>query len=211
MLSSIDNKPPAVIVPAPQAPATGNFQQDFNAFASPAVRAWVDAETTALLSGPFDLKRLQRDAASRGAGSSDPATAALVLRLAVEYRLQTAFAQRRSLATSTPAPPPSKVSQLQAMQSQSQSTPSGKSQQMMAMQSAQQGSQSQGGQVTTAGSSQAQLMAATQGMQEMQMSFNMQYLQLQDSMQNDNRQYTMVSNIMATKHDTVRNTISNIH
>src|ERR1700712_4403263 len=29
-------------------------------------------------------------------------------------------------------------------------------------------------------------MQATQGMQEMQMSFNMQYLQLQNSMQNDN-------------------------
>ena len=63
----------------------------------------------------------------------------------------------------------------------------------------------------TGGSSQAQLMQATQGMQEMQMSFNMQYLQLQNSMQNDNRQFTMVSNIMKTKHDTVKNTISNIH
>jgi hypothetical protein len=59
-------------------------------------------------------------------------------------------------------------------------------------------------------SSQAGLMAATQSMQELQMSFNMQYLQLQDSMQNDNRQFTMVSNIMKTKHDTVKNTISNI-
>ena len=63
----------------------------------------------------------------------------------------------------------------------------------------------------TGGGSQAQLMQATQGMQEMQMSFNMQYLQLQNSMQNDNRQFTMVSNIMKTKHDTVKNTISNIH
>jgi len=55
------------------------------------------------------------------------------------------------------------------------------------------------------------LMSATQQMQEMQMSFNLQYLQLQNSMQNDNRQFTMVSNIMKTKHDTVKNTISNIH
>jgi len=54
-------------------------------------------------------------------------------------------------------------------------------------------------------------MSATQGMQESQMSFNMQYLQLQNSMQNDNRQFSMVSNIMKTKHDTVKNTISNIH
>jgi hypothetical protein len=55
-----------------------------------------------------------------------------------------------------------------------------------------------------------QLMAATQQMQETQMSFNLQYLQLQETMQNENRQYTMVSNIMKTKHDTVKNSISNI-
>ena len=43
-----------------------------------------------------------------------------------------------------------------------------------------------------------------------QMSFNMHYLQLQNQMQNENRQFTMVSNIMKTKHDTVTNTIANI-
>ncbi len=43
------------------------------------------------------------------------------------------------------------------------------------------------------------------------MSFNLQYLQLQNTMQQDNRQYTAISNIMKTKHDTVKNTISNIH
>jgi DNA repair exonuclease SbcCD ATPase subunit len=58
--------------------------------------------------------------------------------------------------------------------------------------------------------SSGQLMAATQQMQEMQMSFNLQYLQLQEQMQNENRQYTMVSNIMKTKHDTVKNSIANI-
>src|SRR5450755_1439600 len=41
--------------------------------------------------------------------------------------------------------------------------------------------------------SQSQLMNATKQMQEMQMSFNLQYLQLQNSMQNENRQFTMVS------------------
>jgi hypothetical protein len=34
--------------------------------------------------------------------------------------------------------------------------------------------------------------------------------QLQSQMQNANRQYTKVSNIMKTKHDTVKNSISNI-
>jgi DNA repair exonuclease SbcCD ATPase subunit len=56
----------------------------------------------------------------------------------------------------------------------------------------------------------ASLLAATQQMQETQMSFNLQYLQLQETMQNENRQYTMVSNIMKTKHDTVKNSIGNI-
>jgi hypothetical protein len=54
------------------------------------------------------------------------------------------------------------------------------------------------------------LTVATQQMQETQMSFNLQYLQLQNQMQNENRQYTAVSNIMKTKHDTVKNSISNI-
>jgi cob(I)alamin adenosyltransferase len=59
-------------------------------------------------------------------------------------------------------------------------------------------------------SSSQQLLQATKQMQETQMSFNLQYLQLQSQMQNDNRQFTMVSNIMKTKHDTVKNSISNI-
>jgi len=42
------------------------------------------------------------------------------------------------------------------------------------------------------------------------MSFNLQYLQLQSQMQHENRTYTAISNIIATKHDTVRNSISNI-
>lgn len=46
--------------------------------------------------------------------------------------------------------------------------------------------------------------------QETQMSFNLQYLQLQSQMQHENRSYTAVSNIMKTKHDTVKNSISNV-
>ena len=51
---------------------------------------------------------------------------------------------------------------------------------------------------------------STGSMQETQMSFNLQYLQLQSQMQNENRSYTAVSNIMKAKHDTVKNSISNI-
>jgi uncharacterized protein YcgI (DUF1989 family) len=64
--------------------------------------------------------------------------------------------------------------------------------------------------VAAGGSSQDQLLNATKQMQETQMSFNMQYLQLQSQMQHENRSYTAISNIMKTKHDTVKNSISNI-
>ena len=60
------------------------------------------------------------------------------------------------------------------------------------------------------GGGQDQLLAATKQMQETQMSFNLQYLQLQSQMQNENRSYTAVSNIMKTKHDTAKNSISNV-
>jgi hypothetical protein len=69
---------------------------------------------------------------------------------------------------------------------------------------------SSAGQSQSASNSSAALMNATQQMQETQMSFNLQYLMLQSQMQNENRQYSAVSNIMKTKHDTVRNSISNI-
>src|SRR6516162_5987855 len=57
---------------------------------------------------------------------------------------------------------------------------------------------------------QVKLLEAIRQMQETQMSFNLQYLQLQSQMQNENRQYTAVSNILKTKHETVKNSISNI-
>jgi len=60
------------------------------------------------------------------------------------------------------------------------------------------------------GSGQTELMNATKQMQETQMSFNLQYLQLQSQMQSENRSYTAIGNIMKTKHDTVKNSISNI-
>ena len=63
---------------------------------------------------------------------------------------------------------------------------------------------------SASGNGQDQLLDANKQMAETQMSFNLQYLQLQSQMQNENRQFTMVSNIMKTKHDTVKNSISNI-
>lgn len=60
------------------------------------------------------------------------------------------------------------------------------------------------------GGGQDQLLNATKQMQETQMSFNLQYLQLQSQMQSENRSYTAVSNIMRTKHDVVKNSINNV-
>jgi hypothetical protein len=57
---------------------------------------------------------------------------------------------------------------------------------------------------------QARLREASTAMQEVQRSFNAPYLQLQDKMQRENQIFTTVSNIMKTKHDTVKNTIGNV-
>ena len=45
---------------------------------------------------------------------------------------------------------------------------------------------------------------------DMQMDGDLQYLQLQQDMQHENRQFTMVSNIMKVKHDTAKSSINNI-
>ena len=58
--------------------------------------------------------------------------------------------------------------------------------------------------------SQQDLLNQTKGMQEMMASFNLQYLQLQEKMQAENRSFTTVSNVMKTKHDTAKSSISNV-
>lgn len=45
---------------------------------------------------------------------------------------------------------------------------------------------------------------------EMDASFNLEYLQLQQDMQAQNRQFTLVSNIMKVKHDTAKAAINNV-
>lgn len=60
------------------------------------------------------------------------------------------------------------------------------------------------------GNAQQDMMNQAKQMQEMQMSFSMQYLTLQEKMQGENRQYTTVSNVLKTKHDTVKNSINNV-
>ncbi len=47
-------------------------------------------------------------------------------------------------------------------------------------------------------------------MLEMQSAFYLQYLMLQKKISHENRQFSMISNIMKTKQDTARNAINNI-
>ena len=53
-------------------------------------------------------------------------------------------------------------------------------------------------------------MNATLSMQEMDQTFNLSYVQLQQDMQSQNRQFTVVSNIMKVKHDTAKAAIDNV-
>lgn len=55
-----------------------------------------------------------------------------------------------------------------------------------------------------------QMMSATQQMAEFNASFNLQYLQLQEKIQVDTRQFNLISNIMKTKHDAAKNALNNV-
>jgi hypothetical protein len=60
------------------------------------------------------------------------------------------------------------------------------------------------------GFNQQQLLDQTKNMQEMMASFNLQYLQLQEKMQAENRSFSSISNVMKTKHDTAKASIQNV-
>ena len=53
-------------------------------------------------------------------------------------------------------------------------------------------------------------MTTMMQMQEQSQMFNMQYLQLQENMQAENRDFSVLSNVMKAKSDTAKNTLSNI-
>lgn len=57
---------------------------------------------------------------------------------------------------------------------------------------------------------QERLSQAAKEMQEATMSFNTQYLKLRMNMQHESPLYTLLANIMKTKHDTAKNSISNV-
>ena len=48
-------------------------------------------------------------------------------------------------------------------------------------------------------------------MQEQNQMFNMQYFELQQQMQSDNRNFSTMSNLMKVRHDTAKAAINNMH
>lgn len=61
------------------------------------------------------------------------------------------------------------------------------------------------------GGGEGDLLSATRALQQQSQSFNLEYLQLQESLQRENREFTTLSNVMKVKHDGAKNSIQNIH
>jgi hypothetical protein len=61
------------------------------------------------------------------------------------------------------------------------------------------------------GGTEADLLAATRALQQESQTFNLQYLQLQEAMQRESREFTALSNVMKVKHDSAKAAINNIH
>jgi hypothetical protein len=55
------------------------------------------------------------------------------------------------------------------------------------------------------------VLAATRALQQEARTFNLQYLQLQEAMQRESREFTALSNVMKVKHDSAKAAINNIH
>ncbi len=55
------------------------------------------------------------------------------------------------------------------------------------------------------------MIEATRALQQEAQSFNLQYLQLQESLQREGREFTAISNVMKARHDAAKAAIGNIH
>jgi hypothetical protein len=55
------------------------------------------------------------------------------------------------------------------------------------------------------------VIEATRALQADAQSFNLQYLQLQEAMQRESREFTSLTNVMKVKHDSAKAAINNIH
>jgi hypothetical protein len=67
------------------------------------------------------------------------------------------------------------------------------------------------GAASSSGSDEGDLLEATRALQLQGQSFNLQYLQLQESMQQESREFQALSNVMKVKHDSAKAAINNIH
>ena len=61
------------------------------------------------------------------------------------------------------------------------------------------------------GASEDDLLSATRTLQQEARTFNLQYLQLQEHVQRESREFSAVSNVMKVKHDSAKSAINNIH
>lgn len=64
---------------------------------------------------------------------------------------------------------------------------------------------------TGGASGEGDVLEATRALQQESQSFNLQYLQLQENMQRESREFTALSNVMKVKHDSAKSAINNIH
>ena len=53
-------------------------------------------------------------------------------------------------------------------------------------------------------------IARQRQLEAMQQRFNLQYMYMQQNMQDESRRFSLLSNIMKTKHDTARSSINNL-
>jgi hypothetical protein len=60
-------------------------------------------------------------------------------------------------------------------------------------------------------SSEGDVLEATRSLQQEARTFNLQYLQLQENMQRESREFTALTNVMKVKHDSAKAAIQNIH
>jgi hypothetical protein len=64
---------------------------------------------------------------------------------------------------------------------------------------------------TAAGGTEGDLLEATRALQSEARTFNLQYLQLQEGMQRESREFTAMSNVMKVRHESAKSAIGNIH
>jgi hypothetical protein len=68
-----------------------------------------------------------------------------------------------------------------------------------------------GGDTGSAAAGGGDIVAATRALQREAQAWNLQYLQLQERLQRESREFTAISNVMKVKHDSARAAITNIH